>query len=428
MKILISAYHCEPDKGSELAVGWNWVLQMAKFHDVFVFTQTGWRKEIERSLAQNPISRLTFTYIELPSWALFWEKGRLGFEGHYYLWQVLAYFAGRRMHRKIGFDIVHHVTLGRYWMPSLLSLLPVPFIWGPVGGGESTPASFRSSFSPRGKIFELLRDFARKLGECDPFVKATGRRAVVALATTEQTAVRLRMLGARRLVVVHPQFGMTRDERRFFELLGTRRQKPFRLISMGRLLSWKGIHLGLLAFAKLQESHPDSEYWIINNGIEMGYLKGLARKLGVEDKVTFWGKLPTLRDVYGKLAECDVLVHPALHEAFGNVCLEALASGRPVICLDLGGPGLQVKEGTGIKVTPSTPETAVAELAAAMVRLASDPDLRSSMGRAAQRSVEEDFDWDRKGEFMAQLYEDALRTWHAEKEPKSEYRLDPWGP
>jgi hypothetical protein len=81
MKILISAYHCEPDKGSELAVGWNWVLQLAKYHDVFVFTETGWRKAIERSLARNPIPRLTFTYIELPSWALFWEKGRLGFEG-----------------------------------------------------------------------------------------------------------------------------------------------------------------------------------------------------------------------------------------------------------------------------------------------------------------------------------------------------------
>jgi hypothetical protein len=71
---------------------------------------------------------------------------------------------------------------------------------------------------------------------------------------------------------------MTPDERRFFERLGTRRQKPFRLISMGRLLPWKGFHLGLLAFAKLQESHPDSEYWIINAGIEIGPPKRLNAK------------------------------------------------------------------------------------------------------------------------------------------------------
>jgi glycosyltransferase involved in cell wall biosynthesis len=205
---------------------------------------------------------------------------------------------------------------------------------------------------------------------------------------------------------------MTKDERLFFAQLGTRREKPFRLISMGRMLPWKGFHLGLLAFAKLQESHPDAEYWIVNDGMEMSYLKSLAQKLGVAQKVTFWGKLPTIRDVYGKLAECDVLVHPALHEAFGNVCLEALASGRPVICLDLGGPGLQVREDTGFKAAATTPEAAVQELAAAMKRLASDPELRLRMGRAAQRSVEERFDWDRHGELMAGIYADALSTWY----------------
>jgi len=409
MKILLSAYHCQPGKGSELAVGWSWALQLSQFHDVFVFTQTGFRDAIERNLSQDPKPRLKFIYIDLPSWALFWEKGRLGFEFHYYLWQVLAYIAGRRMHKKIIFDIVHHVTLGRYWTPSLVSLLPVPFIWGPVGGGESAPPSFWSSFSARGKLFEFSRNFARKFGECDPFVKVTARRAAIALAATEETATKLRNLGCRR-VVVHPQFGMTKDERLLFAQLGTLREKPFRLISMGRLLPWKGFHLGLLAFAKLQKIHPDSEYWIVNDGIEMGYLKALTQKLGVEKKVTFWGKLPTIQDVYGKLAECDVLVHPALHEAFGNVCLEALASGRPVICLDLGGPGSQVRESTGIKVAATTPEAAVEELAAAMNKLASDPELCSRMGRAAQQSVEEHFDWDRHGEFMVGIYEDALRT------------------
>jgi glycosyltransferase involved in cell wall biosynthesis len=408
MKVLLSAYHCLPGKGSEHAVGWSWALQLAQFHDVFVFTQKRFRDAIEKGLSQNPNPKLNFIYIDLSSWALFWEKGRLGFECHYYIWQVLAYFAGRKMHKKIGFDIVHHATLGRYWSPSLISLLPVPFIWGPVGGGESAPPAFWSSFSARGKVFEVSRDFARKLGECDPSVKVTARRAAIALAATEETATKLRRLGSQR-VVVHPQFGMTKDERRFFAQLGTRREKPFRLISIGRMLPWKGFHLGLLAFAKLQESHPNAEYWIVNDGIEMSYLKALARRLGVEQKVTFWGKLPTIQDVYGKLAQCDVLVHPALHEAFGNVCLEALASGRPVICLDLGGPGLQVRESTGIKVAATTPEAAVEELAAAMNKLASDPELCSRMARAAQQSVEDHFDWERYGEFMVGIYEEALK-------------------
>ena len=408
MKVLVSAYLCEPDKGSELAVGWNWVLQIARFHDVWVLTDNRWRQGIQNFLEKEALPGGHFVYLDLPSWALFWKKGRLGLELHYYLWQLAAYFVGRRLHRKVGFDLVHHVTLGRYWMPSFLALLPIPFIWGPVGGGESAPRTFWRSFSLRGKVFELARDLARKIGEWDPFVRYTARKAALALATTEQTAVRLRKLGARH-VSVHPQFGMTREERSFFKLLPIKRESPFRFISIGRLLPWKGFHLGLQAFARLNAICPDCEYWIVNEGLEMNQLKALAKRLGVDKKTTFWGKLPTLPEVYSKLAQCDVLVHPALHEAFGNVCLEALAGGRPVICLDLGGPALQVTEETGIKVSACTPDQAVADLAAAMVRLATDPILQIGMGRASQRRVEEYFDWDRKGEFVTRVYEDVVR-------------------
>jgi glycosyltransferase involved in cell wall biosynthesis len=407
MKVLLSAYYCEPGTGSEAAVGWNWALQIARFYDVWVLTQEDGRQGIEASLANEALPRAQFVYLDLPPWTAFLKKLGWGVQLHYYLWQLAAYFAGRRLHRKIGFDLVHHVTIARYWMPSFLALLPVPFIWGPVGGGESSPRALCRSFSLQANIFELTRDVARKMGEHDPFVRNTARKAALALATTEQTAARLRKLGARE-VIVHPQFGMTQDERRFFRLLPIKRQNPFRLISIGRLIPMKGFHLGLQAFARVHAIYPDCEYWIVNGGPEMNHLKALARMLGVQNKVTFWGRLPTLQEVYSKLAECDVLVHPALHEAFGNVCLEAMASGRPVICLDLGGPALQVTEETGIKVKASTTVGVVADLAKAILRLAEDPDLRVRMGKASRQRVEEHFDWVGKGDFMSRIYESAV--------------------
>jgi glycosyltransferase involved in cell wall biosynthesis len=246
------------------------------------------------------------------------------------------------------------------------------------------------------------------MGECDPFVRHAARKATLALATTEQTAARLRRLGARH-VIVHPQFGMTREERRSFQLSPIRRQSPFRLISIGRLLPWKGIHLGLRSFAKFHAIYPDCEYWIVNEGPEMNHLKALARSLGVENKVTFWGSLPTLHEVYSKLAECDVLVHPALHEAFGNVCLEALASGRPVICLDLGGPALQVTQETGIKVPAISPDQAVNGLAQALSRLAADSALCVRLGSAGRQRVKDCFDWSEKGQFLAAIYDGVVR-------------------
>lgn len=407
MRVLISAYACEPEKGSEPADGWNWVMQIARFHEVWVITRANNRRPIEKALVSPALPNVHWVYFDLPHWMRFWKKGERGHRLYYYLWQIGVYFIGRNLDSLLRYDLVHHVTFGKYWIPSFVGLLGAPFVWGPVGGGESAPKAFWRDFSVRGKSYEVLRDFARSFACIDPATLSVARRARVALATTEETAARLRRLGARQ-VVVHPQFGMTQEDMEFFRLLPVRLEAPFRLISMGRLVHWKGYHLALRAFARLHTIHPDSEYWIVNEGPEMNRLRSLARDLGVENNVTFLGKLPTIRDVYSKLAQCDVLVHPALHEAFGNVCLEALAGGRPVICLDIGGPALQVTQDTGIKVPAIYPEQVVGDLTTAMERLAKNPMLRVCMGNAARRRVRECFDWADKADLMMEYYESAL--------------------
>jgi glycosyltransferase involved in cell wall biosynthesis len=124
--------------------------------------------------------------------------------------------------------------------------------------------------------------------------------------------------------------------------------------------------------------------------------------------VRFWGKLPR-QQVLAKLAECDVLVHPSLHDSGGWVCPEAMAAGRPVICLDLGGPALQVTEETGFKVPAISPEQVVKDLAKAMCRLAQEPAMRARMSEAARRRVAEYFDWDKKGEWIRDVYQEVAR-------------------
>jgi len=380
-----------------------WVQQIARFHEVWVITRANNRDLIERALAKDPLPNVHWVYFDLPQWARFWKRKQHGAHLYYHLWQFAIFFLARTLHRRNSFDIIHHVTFGQYWVPSFLALLPVPFVWGPVGGGESAPAGFWRDLSSHGKFYELFRNFGRSLASLNPILRIAARRSRIAIATTEQTAVRLRKLGA-KVVKVHPQFGMTRSERQLFATFPIRDLRPFRLISMGRLIHWKGFHLSLRAFAEFQASCADSEYWIVSAGPEQDHLKSLARQLGVERKVVFWGGFRTLQEVYARLEECDVLVHPALHEAFGNVCLEAMAAGRPVICLDLGGPALQVTEETGIKVPATTPEQVVDDLAGAFSRLAADPALRFRFGRAAQRRVESDFNWGKKGEWMNRMY------------------------
>jgi glycosyltransferase involved in cell wall biosynthesis len=121
--------------------------------------------------------------------------------------------------------------------------------------------------------------------------------------------------------------------------------------------------------------------------------------------------------VVEKLRYCDVLIHPSLHDSGGWVCLEAMATGRPVICFDLGGPALQVTPETGIKVPALSPEQAVHDLDVAMERLACDSGLRSRMALAGRRRVREQFNWELKGKQLASLYNEVVNP-HVAGDPR----------
>jgi glycosyltransferase involved in cell wall biosynthesis len=346
-------------------------------------------------------------YYDLPRWARWWKRGPGGTRVYYYLWQLALYSVVRQLHRKVRFDLTHHVTFVKYWMPSLLPLLPAPFLWGPVGGGESAPKSFEIDCGWHGRLYEVLRSIVRRCSEMDPLVLATARRSALALAVTKETAQRLAAIGAKH-VEISSEAGLNAAERSYLDNLQSPTPgEPVRFLSLGNLLHFKGFHLGLRAFAAA--NLPRSEYWVVGDGPYRTQLQHLARNLGIEDKVHFWGFLPR-SEALVKLGLCHVLVHPSLHDSGGWVCLEAMAAGRPVICLDLGGPGAQVTSETGFKIPARAPEQSVKEMARAMAVLAKDPQLRASMGQAGKDRVASKYAWERKGEILAAFYQELAGT------------------
>jgi glycosyltransferase involved in cell wall biosynthesis len=405
LKVLLSAYACRPGEGSEPGISWNLLRELVKYHKIWLITRENNRPSIEAELKTNPMPGLCVVYCDLPDWMQRLNEGQRAVQLHYYLWQLTAYFVARSLHQEVAFDLVHHVTYVKYWGPSFLALLEVPFIWGPVGGGESAPKAFWQDFGLRGKAYEILRNLARGFGELDPFVRLTAQRSVLARATTDDTAKRLRILGAKKVEVLS-QLGLSKEEITQLSKQTLPASGSVRFISIGRLLHWKGFHLGLRAFAQADLPN-EAEYWIVGDGPERGQLQALAEKLNIAGQVKFWSKL-SRQETLLKLNQCLALIHPSLHESGGLVCLEAMAAGCPVICLNLGGPAIQVTDETGIKVSAHTPAQAVHDLAAAMTRLAEDSQLRVSMGQAGQRWVREEFSWEVKGESLAKLYEEIV--------------------
>ena len=408
MKILLSAYACEPNRGSEPGVGWNIAWELAKHNQVWVLTRPDdGREAIEAELARNPQPNLHLVYFTLPILGGFWQWGSVAFVLHYYLWQVQAYFVAKKLHRQINFDVAHHVTFVRYSSPSFIALLPIPFVWGTVGGAEAAPKPFWQDFSPRAKIYEILRALAHKVGEYDPFARLTAQKSAIARVTTKDTARQVAKMGASQIEIV-PEAALSKEEiaqLSKFSILDN--SETIRFISMGRLLHWKGFHLGIRAFAKANLS--DSEYWILGEGVESEKLQSLAAELGVADQIKFWGRLPRAQTLV-KLSQCHVLVHPSLHDSGGWVCLEGMAAGRPILCLDLGGPGVQVSPKTGIKISAINPQQAVIDLAQGMIDLAQNSQLRFQLGQAGRKMVSEQYNWEAKGQEITKLYQTIINN------------------
>lgn len=405
LRVLVSAYACEPGAGSEPGVGWNLVRELSEEHDLLVVTRSNNRGQIVEAIKALGLRGVTFYYHDLPRWARWWKSGSRGVQLYYYLWQLSARRVVARLVESFQPHLVHHLTFGKYWAPTCLSGAGLPFVWGPLGGGETAPWRFLPDLGPSGTAYELMRIVARRVAELDPFVLGAARTATVALASTPETAARLRALGVRD-VRYRLQMGIAAEDLPASEPNDTHAPSSrVRFATMGRLLHWKGVHLAIKALAA--GGPPGASLTVVGDGPQLASLKDLARTHGISDRVEFVGSLPR-QHALKVLGKCDVFVHPSLHDQAPSAVFEALSLGKPVVCLALGGPALQVAEDVGFAVPAPDPATAVAGLAAAMSRLARDPDLRARMSRAARETVARRFGWDVSAQEISRVYREAV--------------------
>ena len=404
LSVVATAYACEPNQGSEPGIGWNVVREVARLGThLHVITRANNRTVIERALAEDPEPNLQFEYYDLPKWAGWWKRGRRGLQLYYYLWQIGAYRRARVLHQEHAFDLAHHVTFGRYWTPSFLPQLRIPFVWGPIGGGEAAPRGFWKSFPLSARVYESGRLIARTIGEWDPFVRRTARRCSRALPTTRETARRLDKMAVKSATLVGNAALGPADFDALNAVAAPQSDGALRFVSVGRLLNWKGFSYGLEAFARA--AIHDAEYWVIGDGPERGRLEQLAESLKISNQVFFLGTL-SREETLAHVSECSVLVHPSLHDSGGWVVVEAMAAARPVICLNLGGPAVVVDAESGMVVEAENRDQAVTGLAKAMSTLADDGTRIASMGRAARERAQQHFNWVAKAKIITEAYHD----------------------
>lgn len=396
LSVLVVAGMCHPDKGSEPGLGWKWPAQIARHHDVTVITgdYQGNRQAIARELAADPrlAASMRFEFVPWfdtlrPPWLRAVTKV---YQPLYYMgyrwWMRQAQdvaeslvASGRR------FDLTHLVNMIGYREPGYLWELPLPFVWGPVGGTQNVPWRMLPSLGP----VEGLRHLARNL--INEFQKRFHRRsrnafreasAIIAVAGDTQEEVRRHynrestVIAAALCEPGHPRARVRKPH-----------AGPMRFVFSGLHLSRKGLPFALRALARL----PKDVDWtldVLGSGPLSSSWKALAGRLGVSPRVTFHG-YTSREELMRVLDASDVYVFPSLLDGWPAAITEALTLGLPVVTTDLHGMHDMVNESCGRVVPVISAKQLVARLTDVFVELTRDPGLVERLSRGAlQRAVE----------------------------------------
>lgn len=223
------------------------------------------------------------------------------------------------------------------------------------------------------------------------------------ITTTNANAERLQQLGLPRPVVIYPGT----DQGRFTPAEAPTPFPPV-LLTVGRLVPRKGVDTVLRALPRVLRVQPDVEYRIVGSGPDRPRLITLARELQIGSSVKFMGNVPD-EHLPALYRNAHVYVMPAREErqsasieGFGIVYLEASACGLPVIAGRSGGAVEAVLHGkTGYLVDPHAPDA----LADTLIHLLQDHELRARLGARGRQWIEEEMNWDRAAQELAETLE-----------------------
>ena len=394
MNYLISAYSVNPYKGSEDSIGWNWVLQYEKNYKkgdrIILLTKKFNEKDTRRGLKEFNIQHVELIIVDVPD-ALNWfrEKHSAFHHMYYILWQHWAWLWVK--HSGIRFDVIHHVTMNDYRIPSeLYKAKGAKVIWGPMGGAQVTPKPLK--VYEKNQLVASFREFVNKSCSWNPFYKKALRSYYKIYCINNETQKQISCIVGKDVPLM-PELAL-RDE---YKNLPIRKGKNdiLKIVFVGRLIGKKGIAF-LVDALSLMPTDMDWELLIFGDGDDRALIEKQIADSGIGKNVKLMGNRP-LNQIAEAYQQADVFVLPSLRETSGNVLLEAMAYAVPIVAFDTSFCRLLKEVECGVFInTDQALEGIKEDWCKAIVTLGQDKELAKQMGMNGYKYVNSKLTWDEK--------------------------------
>lgn len=407
MKILASAYACSPYDGSERAVGWSWVNELDKYHELTVITSQVYMNDIEDYRTKNPeaLKNTKFIYISLHKAIARWHVGYRGERLYYILWQKKAYRFAKNIIKDVKFDLIHHLTYVTCVLPTYMHRLSLPFIYGPVSGGEDIPEVIMYPMNIQNKIKEIIRQIVRMFFQSTLNFKRVLKNSALIITTTEETK-KLIPEKYQNKVEIFQAIGLSFDM--FYPAPTKKINAVPKILVAGRMLCWKGFELAILSFLNALDNRTVAELTVLGDTDDGDhrYKEYLINLCGdhYDKEIKFVSRIDheKMKSFYD---EFDILLNCSLRDSGCFVVMEAMSRGLAVICVNTGGPKVNTTYDSAIKIEPAPFYEMIESIGEATKKLVNDEKYRICMGKKARTYAEKNFLMDNRTKKMNEFYE-----------------------
>ena len=407
LSVLVNAYTCSPDMGSEPGMAWNWCVNLAKHCELHIITEGEFRDKIETvvpTLPQGGNMHFYYNPVSEEIRKMCWNQGDWRFYKYYREWQWKTYEMAKEICRNMHVDILHQLNMIGFREPGYLwKIEGIPFVWGPIGGLKQFPVAYLKGAGLKMQLFNRLKNC---INVCQiKHGKRVGnalRRASLLISSIPDSYRAIKKYRHLESVVI-PETGCFPSDDIPLERFDG---KEFHVMWVGKFDFRKQLSLALQALSVANNRNIMLDVYGTGSEAQVASVKHSARMLGIEQQVVWHGSQPN-HVVMEEMKRAQLFFFTSVSEDTSTVVLEAISNRLPVLCFDACGMAAVIDDTVGRKIALSAPQQSVGDFARMLNALEGDRELLKKLSRNC-KARQQELSWDNKARQMVELYKKVL--------------------
>lgn len=375
LTILINAYACSPNMGSEPGMAWNWCTNLAQYCKLYIITEGEFRDKIETVLPTLPQGKnMYFYYNSVPDEIrkMCWNQGDWRFYKYYKEWQWKTYLIAQDICKRTQIDILHQLNMIGFREPGYLWKIPnIPFIWGPIGGLKQFPTAYLKECGLKMKLFNRIKNIINIAQiKYDKRVNEAFNRADLLISSIPDSYKAIKKYKNLESIII-PETGCFDIQENIVKNFNDER---LHIMWVGKFDFRKQLPLALRILKATNNTVFHLDIYGSGNEVQVLEAHNLAKSLNIEQLITWHGNQPN-NIVMEAMRKAHIFLFTSISEDTSTVVLEAVSNQLPVVCFDACGMGYVINEKVGKKITLSNPKQSINDFAKVLNELENDRNL-----------------------------------------------------